>query len=462
MKTQFRKWHDHLTTEQRVTTLSLCRPLYSRTVRLVRWISQLLLTQSHHSSTMISSSCRPLYSRTVSLVRWISQLLLTQSHHSSTMISSSCRSLYSWTVSLVPLYSWTVSLVRWISQLLLTQSHHSSTMISSSCRSLYSRTVSLVRWISQLLFTQPHHSSTMISSSCRLLYSRTVSLVFLYSWTVSLVRWISQLLLTQSHHFSTMISSSCRFLYSWTVSLVRWILQLLLSQTHHFPAYRFLIHRSILKATFSQWERSALSKYLDLHERNLLVSLYLICIHVLFYHTFSTKRNLYRIYFTADANYWALPRYLNVKFVSILVDELLIFAINFFSSRKCESRILSQSSTSSWTAKTKVIANLLVIVNSKRTSSMILNSSAYVSHYDVKSAHKPSSFMITVTRSQLVSCSREIFSISLWLDSLLSDRCWDSVKNVISDSRSHTCTIRLRFCDVRARKQCAQIENERR
>ncbi len=429
MKTQFQKWHDHLTTEQRVTTLSLCRSLYSRTVRLVRWISQLLLTQSHHSSTMISSSCRSLYSRTVSLVRWISQLLLTQSHHSSTMISSSCRSLYSWTVSLMPLYSWTVSLVRWISQLLLTQSHHSSTMISSSCRSLYSRTVSLVRWISQLLFTQSHHSSTMISSSCRLLYSRTVSLVFLYSWTVSLVRWISQLLL---------------------------------SQTHYFPAYRFLIHRSILKATFSQWERSALSKYLDLHERNLLVSLYLICIHVLFYHTFSTKRNLYRIYFTADANYWALSRYLNVKFVSILVDELLIFAINFFSSRKCESRILSQSSTSFWTAKTKMIANLLVIVNSKRTSSMILNSSAYVSHYDVKSAHKSSSFMITVTRSQLVSCSREIFSISLWLDSLLSDRCWDSVKNVISDSRSHTCTIRLRFCDVQARKQCAQIENERR
>ncbi len=159
---------------------------------------------------------------------------------------------------------------------------------------------------------------------------------------------------------------------------------------HHFPAYRFLIHRPILKATFSQWGRSALSKYLDLHGRNLLVSPYVVCIHVLFYHTFPTKRNLYRIYFTADANYWALPRYLNVKFVPILVDELLIFAINFSSSGECGSRILSQPSTSSWTAKTKVIANPLVIVNPKRTSSMVLNSSAYVSHNDVKPAHKPS------------------------------------------------------------------------
>ena len=221
---------------------------------------------------------------------------------------------------------------------------------------------------------------------------------------------------------------------------------------HHFPAYRFLIHRPILKATFSQWGRSALSKYLDLHGRNLLVSPYVVCIHVLFYHTFPTKRNLYRIYFTADANYWALPRYLNVKFVPILVDELLIFAINFSSSRECGSRILFQPSTSSWTAKTKVIANPLVIVNPKRTSSMVLNSSAYVSHNDVKPAHKPPSSMVTVTRSQLVSCSRGIPSISLWLDSLLSERCWDPVKNITSDPRPHICTIRPRFCDVSGEK----------
>lgn len=73
----------------------------------------------------------------------------------------------------------------------------------------------------------------------------------------------------------------------------------------------------------------------------------------------------------------ALLHYLNMKFVPTFFDQLLISATNLSNSGECGSRILSQPLASSRTANTKVMANPVVIVNPKRTSSTVLEYLAY-------------------------------------------------------------------------------------